>query len=149
MPPLPPIESLLPHRPPMILLDEVVAWDGATMSTSVTIRPETLFREAEGVPTHIGIEYMAQTCGSFAGAQALEAGRPVRIGFLLGTRRYTAHRPWFRLGDRLTVTASLVYADDAMANFDVRIEVSGVLAAAAQLTVFQPPDGALDGGFAP
>ncbi len=149
MAPLPPIERLLPHRPPMILLDDVVAWNGTAISTSVTIRPETLFREAEGVPAHIGIEYMAQTCGSFAGAQAIEAGRPVRIGFLLGTRRYTAHRPWFRLGDRLTVTASLVYADEAMANFDVRIEVSGVLAAAAQLTVFQPPEGALEGGLAP
>jgi predicted hotdog family 3-hydroxylacyl-ACP dehydratase len=151
---LPAIAELLPHRPPMILLDEVVGWDGATISTAVTIRPETLFREAEGVPAHIGIEYMAQTCGSFAGAQAIEAGRPVRIGFLLGTRRYAVHRPWFRLGERLTVTASLVYADDSMANFDVRIEVSGVLAAAAQLTVFQPPEGVLDsgtlgGGFAP
>jgi predicted hotdog family 3-hydroxylacyl-ACP dehydratase len=142
----PPIASLLPHRPPMILLDEVVRWDGATMVTALSIQPETLFREDEGVPAHVGIEYMAQTCGAFAGAQAINAGRPVRIGFLLGTRRYTAHRPWFCLCERLTVTALLVYADDSMANFDVRIEVSGALAATAQLTVFQPPPGALTSG---
>jgi predicted hotdog family 3-hydroxylacyl-ACP dehydratase len=136
----------------MILLDEVVAWDGKTMTTALTIRDETLFREAEGVPAHIGLEYMAQTCGAFAGAQALEAGEKVRIGFLLGTRRYVAHRPWYRLGERLTVTASLVYADEAMANFDARIEVSGDVAAAAQLTVFQPEGelgDAAEGGRAP
>src|SRR5277367_4841775 len=133
---LPPIASLLPHRPPMILLDEVVAWDGAILAASLTIRKETLFLEADGVPAHIGIEYMAQTCGAFAGAQALDRGEKVRIGFLLGTRRYTAHRPWYRLGERLTVTAALVYADDSMGNFDVRIEVYGALAAAAQLTVY-------------
>lgn len=145
----PPIASLLPHRPPMNLLDEVVSWDGTTLVAAVTIRPETLFLEEGGVPAHIGIEYMAQTCGAFAGAQALDAGRAVRIGFLLGTRRYTVHRPRYALGERLTVTASLVYADEAMANFDVRIEVSGGLAAAAQLTVFQPPAGAMDGEPAP
>jgi len=146
---LPPIASLLPHRPPMILLDEVVAWDGAILAASLTIRKETLFLEADGVPAHIGIEYMAQTCGAFAGAQALDRGEKVRIGFLLGTRRYTAHRPWYRLGDRLTVAASLVYADEQMANFDVRIEVSGELAAAAQLTVYQPGPDAVGGGPAP
>src|SRR5258707_6077248 len=121
-PALPPTAGLLPHRPPMILLDEVVSWDGTTLAAALTIRPDTLFLEAEGVPAHIGIEYMAQTCGAFAGAQAVDAGREVRIGFLLGTRRYVAHRPWYRLGERLTVTASLVYADDSMANFEVRIE---------------------------
>jgi predicted hotdog family 3-hydroxylacyl-ACP dehydratase len=144
-PALPPIASLLPHRPPMILLDEVVAWDGTTLVAALTVRPETLFLEADGVPAHIGIEYMAQACGAFAGAQALDAGRGVRIGFLLGTRRYVVHRPRYTLGERLTVTASLVYADEAMANFDVRIEVSGALAATAQLTVFQPPAGTIEG----
>jgi predicted hotdog family 3-hydroxylacyl-ACP dehydratase len=148
-PALPPIASLLPHRPPMILLDEVVSWDGAILVAALTIRPETMFLEAEGVPAHIGVEYMAQACGAYAGAQALDSGREVRIGFLLGTRRYVAHRPWYRLGERLTVTASLVYADEAMANFDVRIEVSGALAAAAQLTVYQPDPDAVGGEPAP
>jgi len=144
-----PIAQLLPHRPPMILLDEVVAWDGVSLVAAVTIRADTLFLEPDGVPAHIGIEYMAQTCGAFAGAQALAAGQPVRIGFLLGTRRYTAHRPWYRIGERLTITASLVYADVEMGNFDVRIEVAGALAATAQLNVYQPsrdPAEALAGG---
>ena len=142
-----PIETLLPHRRPMILLDDVVDCDDATLSAVVAIRPTTLFLEADGVPGHIGIEYMAQACGTFAGAEALRRGEAVRIGFLLGSRRYIMHTPWFRLGDRLTVAVSLGYRDESMATFDGRIEVAGKLAAEARLTVYQPRVDGEDIGF--
>ena len=130
--------ELLPHRPPMILLDEIVSCDQASLVAAVTVGEATLFREPEGVPVHVGLEYMAQACGAYAGAVARESGEPVRIGFLLGTRQYRAHVPWFRLGDRLTVSATLLYQDEQMGAFDCRIEVRGRLAAEAQLNVYQP-----------
>jgi predicted hotdog family 3-hydroxylacyl-ACP dehydratase len=146
--PFPPIETLLPHRPPMVLLDEVVACDEARLSAVVTIRPTSLFLEANRVPGHVGIEYMAQACGAFAGAEALRRGEAVRIGFLLGTRRYIMHAPWFHLGERLTVSVSLGYRDESMATFDGCIDVAGTLAAEARLTVYQPQIAAEDIGFA-
>jgi predicted hotdog family 3-hydroxylacyl-ACP dehydratase len=130
--------ELLPHRPPMILLDEIVSCDQASLVAAVTVGETTLFRESEGVPVHVGLEYMAQACGAYAGAVARDGGRPVRIGFLLGTRQYRAHVAWFRLGDRLTVSATLLYQDEQMGAFDCRIEVRGRLAAEAQLNVYQP-----------
>ena len=145
--PFPPIETLLPHRPPMILLDAVVACDEARLSAVVTIRPTSLFRDAHRVPGHIGIEYMAQACGAFAGAEALRRGEAVRIGFLLGTRRYIMHAPWFHLGECLTVSVSLGYRDESMATFDGRIDVAGTLAAEARLTVYQPQVAVEDIGF--
>jgi predicted hotdog family 3-hydroxylacyl-ACP dehydratase len=146
--PFPPIETLLPHRPPMILLDAVVACDEARLSAVVTIRPTSLFLDADRVPGHIGIEYMAQACGAFAGAEALRRGEAVRIGFLLGTRRYIMHAPWFHLGECLTVSVSLGYRDGSMATFDGRIDVAGTLAAEARLIVYQPQVAGEDIGFA-
>ena len=64
---------------------------------------------------------MAQACGVFAGLQARARGEPVRVGFLLGTRRYLASRPWFADGETLEVTARLVLRDGPMAVFDCRI----------------------------
>ena len=145
--PFPPIETLLPHRPPMILLDAVVACDEARLSAVVTIRPTSLFIEAYRVPGHVGIEYMAQACGAFAGAEALRRGEAVRIGFLLGTRRYIMHAPWFQLGECLTVSVSLGYRDESMATFDGRIDVTGTLAAEARLTVYQPQVAVEEFGF--
>jgi predicted hotdog family 3-hydroxylacyl-ACP dehydratase len=135
------IEALLPHRRPMILLDEVIDCDATRLIAAVTIRPASLFLEVEGIPGHIGVEYMAQACGAFAGAEALRSGQAVRIGFLLGTRRYIMPVPWFRLGDRLIVTVSLGYRDQSMATFDGRIDVAGILAAEGRLTVYQPAIG--------
>ena len=66
------------------------------------------------------------------------AATPVKIGFLLGTRMCRVMTPWFRIGDRLLISASLVFRDEQMAVFDCRIEIDGQLAAEAQLKVYQP-----------
>ena len=132
------IEVLLPHGPPMILLDEVLGVDQTSITAGVTIRHDSLFLGACGVPSHIGIEYMAQACGAYAGVKALEFGEPVRIGYLLGTRLYEARIPWFRIGDRLIVSASEIYRDKHMGAFDCRIERQDEVVATAQLSVYQP-----------
>ncbi len=138
-----PLAELVPHRAPMLLLEQVLAAGETTLQASLTIAPDTEFLEAEGVPAHIGIEYMAQACAAFAGHRARTEGAAPRIGFLLGSRRFVMHRPWFRLGETLLVSVSLVYQDEAMGSFTGRIEVAGGLAAEADMTVFEPPAGEL------
>jgi predicted hotdog family 3-hydroxylacyl-ACP dehydratase len=133
-----PITALLPHTPPMLLLDELLRYDESAAIAVTTIRPTSLFREADGVPAHIGLEYMAQTCGAHAGALTLERGEEVKIGLLLGTRQYRAHVPNFRLGERLVIAVTAVYRDAEIGAFDCRIEIAGACAAEAQLTVYQP-----------
>jgi predicted hotdog family 3-hydroxylacyl-ACP dehydratase len=132
------IAKLLPHKPPMILLDALLNYDDEGTTACVTITEASLFLEPDGVPVHVGLEYMAQACGAYAGAVARDKGEPVKIGFMLGTRRYQAHVPYFRLGERLLVSVKVVYRDDQMGAFDCRIAVAGKLAAEAQLTVYQP-----------
>src|ERR1700691_1508778 len=134
------IEELLIHRPPMLLLDNVVGYDEAGVLASVVISESSPLVTPEGVPGHVAIEYMAQTCGAYAGAQALDAGTPVKIGLLLGTRLCRVLVPWFRVGDRLLVSASIVFHDKQLAAFDCKIEIGDRLVADAQLKVYQPED---------
>ncbi len=133
-----PIAALLPHGPAMLLLDEAVGYDGEGAIAAVTIRPDHPFAEPEGVPAHVGIELMAQACGAHAGAHALASGGKVKLGFLLGTRRYQAAEPWFRLGERLVVTVRRVTDFGEMATYDCRIAVDGTERAEAQLNLYQP-----------
>ena len=86
----------------MLLLDKVIGYDEAGVVASVVITESSLLLTPEGVPGHVAIEYMAQACGAYAGAMALDAGAPVKIGLLLGTRMCRVLVPWFRVGDRLT-----------------------------------------------
>jgi predicted hotdog family 3-hydroxylacyl-ACP dehydratase len=132
------VAELLPHRSPMILLDEILGYDETSLTAGVQVSAASLFVEEAAVPAHIGLEYMAQACGAFAGLMARDRGEPVRIGFVLGTRQYRVHVPSFRCGDRLVVTVSVLYQDEQMGAFDCRIEIGGTLAAEAQLSVYQP-----------
>jgi predicted hotdog family 3-hydroxylacyl-ACP dehydratase len=148
------VGDLLPHAGPAVMLDEVVAIGDASLSAAVTIGPRSPFRQENGVPAHVGIEYMAQTCGAFSGARARRAGEMPRLGFILGTRRYHATRAWFADGERLVVTIDLVYLDEEVGVFDCVIRSGGEIVANAQLMVSEPKNvsgvvgrqGGTDGG---
>jgi predicted hotdog family 3-hydroxylacyl-ACP dehydratase len=135
-----PVADLLPHVGKAILLDEVVDRSETGLSASVTIGPHSSFHQENGVPAHVGIEYMAQTCGAFSGATARSAGTAPRMGFLLGTRHYAAARAWFADGERLVVTSDLVYRDDEIGVFDCVIRSENEVVAKAQLMVTEPKD---------
>jgi predicted hotdog family 3-hydroxylacyl-ACP dehydratase len=132
------IEELLIHRPPMLLLDKVIGYNEVEVVASVIIDESSLLLTQEGVPGHVALEYMAQACGAYAGAMALDAGAPVKIGLLLGTRMCRVLVPWFRIGDQLKVWASIVFHDEQLAAFDCKIEIGDRLVADAQLKVYQP-----------
>ena len=135
------IEQVLPHAGPMILLDEIRAFDEEGVEARVRIRPDSRFMRPEGMPAHVIIEYMAQACSAFSGIEALESGGSPRIGYLLGTRAFRANRVWMDEGQRLTITARLIFRDDGMAVFDCRAESEDSEIALAQLTVYQPTGG--------
>ena len=141
-----PIDAVLPHARPMILLDDIVGYDEESLTAGVRIRPGIPFyRPGRGVAAHIGLEWMAQTCGAFAGVKACDSGEQVQVGLLLGTRNFTANLAWFVNGDRLAVTATQMFNDEQIGAFECVIcrLGDGKPAAKAQLTVFRPKDGAL------
>jgi predicted hotdog family 3-hydroxylacyl-ACP dehydratase len=141
-----PIAALLPHKPPMILLDRVIGYDDSSLVAEVTISENSLLLAPEGVPGYVGIEYMAQTCAAYAGVCALDSHKPVKIGFLLGTRDYRLITPWFRIGDRLHISVSLILGDEQMASFDCQIQIDSNLVATAHLMVYQMDENQFDLG---
>ena len=87
------LEELLPHRPPMVLIDEVESFDAASkrLTVRVTITPEQIFffKGLDGVPNWVAIEYMAQASAALAGCwdKHVAPDLPARPGLLLGTRK--------------------------------------------------------------
>lgn len=102
---LPDIHSLVPHSGSMLLLERLLRVDAESACAEVCITPESMFATADGVGSWVGIEYMAQTIAAFAGYQAQQAGRAVKIGFLLGARRYEAMCGHFAPGSVLRIEA--------------------------------------------
>lgn len=127
----------------MVLLDRVVSFEDENLVTEVTIREDTLFCEAEGVPGWIGIEYMAQAVAAHAGAHARLAGNPPAIGFLLGTRSYECSVSQFSLGETLTVFVEPLFSESGLGAFSCRIETDHLIASAT-INVYQPDENSLD-----
>ena len=135
------ISELLPHEPPMVLIDELIEWTEGAAITMVRICEESPFYiDKIGVPAHVGLEYMAQTCGVYAGLNFLNNNQPILMGFLLGTRNFHAEINWFKSGDNLIVSISEILRQKAMGVFDCKITLDNHEVASAQLTVYQSED---------
>jgi predicted hotdog family 3-hydroxylacyl-ACP dehydratase len=139
----PDIRTLIPHADPMVLLDRVVSFGNEDLCAEVAIRPDSLFCGEEGVGAWVGIEYMAQAIAAHAGYEQKLHGLPIRIGFLLGTRRYDANCSFFTAGSVLHVHVHRVLLNEnGLGSYECRIETKkeneNTVLATAMVTVFQP-----------
>jgi predicted hotdog family 3-hydroxylacyl-ACP dehydratase len=118
-----PLGELLPHRPPMVLLDGVVAHRPERTTCRTTVREAPGFHCPDGrVPGWIALEYMAQCIAVHAGLRARAAGGTPRLGFLVGSRRVDFHAAAFARGQGLLVTAEHVWGDAELGSFSCRVE---------------------------
>jgi predicted hotdog family 3-hydroxylacyl-ACP dehydratase len=140
----PDIRSFLPHSGIMVLLDRLLAVGTEALLAEVTISPASLFCQQHGVPAWVGVEYMAQAIAAYAGYTARQRGEDVKIGFLLGTRRYEAACAEFAIGSVLQVhVQKLLQADNGVGSFECHIRDGAQHLASANITVFQPADAAV------
>jgi predicted hotdog family 3-hydroxylacyl-ACP dehydratase len=140
----PDVASLIPHRATMVLIDRVVAASDETLCTEVLITPDNIFFDpaTNSVGAWLGIEMMAQTIAAFAGYQALRRGEEIKLGFLLGSRRYESHCAEFPVGCLLQVQVQCVLQhENGLGAFECRIVDSTQRELAhANVTVFRPDD---------
>ena len=136
-----PIELYLPHRGPMLLVDRLLSDEGERVRVEATVPADGLFVRDGVLPSWVGLELMAQTIGVYAGRRRRERNEAVRLGFLLGTRRYTCKTDGFPVGARLEIDAHLeILSEQGLAVFRCRILEGGIEVAEALLNVFQPND---------
>ena len=132
------IAELIPHSGSMILLDKILEFDEHSLSAELVVRDDALLGNNKKVPAWVGIEYMAQTIAAYAGIQSKKLGKPINLGFLLGTRRYTSNIDSFDIGTVLTIKITRIINDDKLGVFDCKIYGSGI-EVNANLNVYQPP----------
>lgn len=131
----------VPHGEPMSLLDEIVAYDGEIIETVVTIGSGSMFFCPQGVPSWVGMEYMAQAIGAAAGLRMVASGGEVQLGFLVSIRKIAFADDFFPPGMRLRVFAQeVIIAANGLATFDCWIKSGDVELARARINVFQPED---------
>lgn len=103
IPPLP-TDGLMPHQPPMRLIETVRAneADGSGICEAI-VNESTVYLEEDGTMAPEALaELMAQAFAAISGARDRHSGRPPQIGYLVGIK----HARFFaqaRSGDRLLI----------------------------------------------
>jgi len=144
----PPIAELVPHQPPMSLLDAVLAFDGEHACCRVVVRGDGPFAEHGRVPAWLALEYCAQTVAVFAGLTGRASGLPPRLGMLIAAREMSLDTAFFEAGEELRIDVRLVFGELRVGRFDCTVErigphagaPPGSVVARASLSVYQPGD---------
>jgi predicted hotdog family 3-hydroxylacyl-ACP dehydratase len=134
------MSELLPHRGRMRLLDKIIDAGPEHITCSVAIGRDTMFCDGvNGVPSWVGLEYMAQTASTFSGIDEARAGIPATIGLLLGTRRFKTEVPFFAIGSQLRIHADLLMRDENdLVAFSCTIAEGDRVIARADVKAYRP-----------
>lgn len=99
------IKKFIPQRDPIIMVDKLVDINGDTAITSLTVRNDNYFLDADGLLVESGlIEHIAQSALAFAGYRAMAAGITIPpIGYIGEVKKFHCYRHP-RINDELRTT---------------------------------------------
>ena len=83
------LAALLPQRPPMVLVHELVSCDAEQTTSRFRVTPESVL-VADGFLTEAGLlENIAQTAAAGSGYAFEQSGRPTPIGYIAAIKDLT------------------------------------------------------------
>ena len=135
------INGLIPHRPPMLLVDRLVKLAGDMAISETVFAPDSIFLKDGGrVEEAVMFEMMAQT---FAASAAADRGGPgPAAGYLVGLKRVVIHGPALA-GATVEVRVKVISRVEDFSVVDGEVRQGGQLLAAGQITVFVPEEAVL------
>jgi len=132
------VEDLLMHRGAMSLLDSIDDYGDDWLRAKLEVRSDAMFAGDCGVPSWLGMEYLAQAIGAFEGVNRRLQGSAPKLGFLVGSRKYVCNTDYFSTGLLLTLqVVREIQAENGLAVFRCELTGEGV-EASANINVFQP-----------
>ncbi len=132
------VEELVMHRGKMSLLDSIVDYGDNWLSAEVEINRNSMFADEHGVPGWVGMEYLAQAIGAYEGARQRLQGDIPKLGFLVGSRKYSCSVDYFEFDLVLSLYVECeMQSDNGLGVFRCILTGDGV-EASANLNIFQP-----------
>ncbi len=142
------VGDLIPHSPPMVLLDSISSYSEESLTAVISINEDSKFYDPrlKGVPSWVGIEYMAQAIATFSGIHSKIANKGIKLGFLLGSRKYQIINKVFANHHTYEIFVEKLYQDGSgLASFDCKIleqrqNQENLLCVESKVNVFEPDE---------
>lgn len=136
------IAPLIPHSGEMILLDRIIDFGSDYLIAEAEIRPDHLLIKADRLSALSGAEIMAQGIAAWGGCKATLAGKPIGLGFWLGSRKLTLNQSDIPIGSQLIINIKMSIEDaTGFGVFDcqLRNKLTNEIIIEGILNVLSPP----------
>lgn len=143
MPEYPAIAELVPHSGPMVLLDVMTEWAPGEATCTMRVRRGMPFVKEGAFDAVALVEPMAQAVAACLGYEALQGGEGVRVGMIIGCRRFRFEVDAIPVGEELVVAARRTRGSDTLSHFECETRRGGEVIATATLTLYhaeKPPE---------
>ncbi|WP_309400992.1 hypothetical protein [Cerasicoccus maritimus] len=131
---LPNIRELIPHEPPLVLVDRLNVLNQEQVCGETTLAPGTLDDSGQGVPAAWSLEIVAQACAAIIGHEYRDRG--YQGGRLIRAPRWDLAQTHLPTGQTLTIEATLEAASGlGIFLFNGRLLADGQALAEGQLTI--------------
>ena len=136
---LPPSEYL-PHKAPMIILDEVIdaTEDTAKAVSYVTENSvlKTFLNDNGDLPSFYALELFSQTVGIWSGYRAKQMNLQIPpMGMVLGGRDISCKASVIRNGAKIITEVKMIMSDNSIASFDGTLYVNDEIFARGKVNV--------------
>lgn len=132
------ILALIPHRPPFVMIGELLFADDLSARTSYRASRDNLFVENERFNEAGLLENMAQTVAAGAGYMAKKRNEAVRVGFIGAVKNFTVvDLP--RAGDELVTETTITDSVFNMVLITGNIRHNDTLIASCEMNIFIGP----------
>lgn len=133
----PPVESLIPHRDPALLVRVVTEHSPAEITCIAVVPGDHPLVHGGRAPGFLAIEMAAQAAAALAAlTRAPEAPPGPRIGYLVGVREAALHRPDLPAGWPLRVTVRPAGSAPPLAVYEAVVELDGTPALTATISTY-------------
>jgi predicted hotdog family 3-hydroxylacyl-ACP dehydratase len=132
------IETLIPHRDRMRLLDEVITVDAEKAVTAATVTKDWPFYLEGSVDILVTIELVAQTAALLEGWRRLQTNRGGATGWLVGIKTADFRCPSLIVPTTLITEVVRSYALEGYAVFAGTVSSGSEIVATMQIQAFRP-----------
>jgi predicted hotdog family 3-hydroxylacyl-ACP dehydratase len=132
------IETLLPHRRPMLMVGQVIEHNECSFVASARIDEDNPLLQDGRLPGYAGLELIAQASGLFLGLTYEGEAKP---GAIVAVRSMQVFIPWLEVSSLITIECEMMGGDEAAAMFQGRVLLDGETAVEATITVSTFPEG--------
>jgi len=137
------LQTLIPHRGKMMLLNRVIEYDiEHSIRAEYTINRNCIFYDPvlDGVPAWVGFEFMAQALSALTGIRKRAKGEKPNFGFILSIPSMRMEIPLFKNDSIVEIHAKEIDCMDMIYTFEGKIFLENKQVMEGKLMVMEVSD---------